>query len=104
MALNSGMVVRAGHRARSRMSMRTASRSAPMCTKLRKFVGLNERTCLNQKPIVKSGDKVEKGQVIADGAATYHGELAFGRNVLVGVHVRGTATTSKTRSSSAKSW
>jgi len=49
---------------------------------LRKFVGLNERTCLNQKPIVNVGDKVEKGQVIADGPATYNGELALGRNVL----------------------
>ena len=37
---------------------------------LRKFVGLNERTCLNQKPIVKLNQKVEKGQIIADGAAT----------------------------------
>jgi DNA-directed RNA polymerase subunit beta len=51
---------------------------------LRKFVGLNERTCQNQKPLVRVGDKVEKGQVIADGAATYKGELALGRNVLVG--------------------
>ena len=50
---------------------------------LRKFVGLNERTCQNQKPIVRMGDKVEKGQIIADGAATYQGELALGRNVLV---------------------
>jgi DNA-directed RNA polymerase subunit beta len=50
---------------------------------LRKFVGLNERTCLNQKPIVKLGERVKKGQVIADGAATHHGELALGRNVLV---------------------
>jgi DNA-directed RNA polymerase subunit beta len=50
---------------------------------LRKFVGLNERTCLNQKPIVKLGQKVKRGQVIADGAATRHGELALGRNVLV---------------------
>jgi DNA-directed RNA polymerase subunit beta len=50
---------------------------------LRKFVGLNERTCLNQKPIVKVGQKVKKGQIIADGAATYHGELSLGRNVLV---------------------
>ena len=49
---------------------------------LRKFVGLNERTCQNQKPIIRVGDKVEKGQVIADGAATYRGELALGRNVL----------------------
>jgi DNA-directed RNA polymerase subunit beta len=50
---------------------------------LRKFVGLNERTCQNQKPIVCTGDKIEKGQVIADGAATHHGQLALGRNVLV---------------------
>jgi DNA-directed RNA polymerase subunit beta len=52
--------------------------------KLRKYVGLNERTCLNQKPIVKLGEKVKKGQVIADGAATHNGVLALGRNVLVG--------------------
>ena len=50
---------------------------------LRKFVGLNERTCLNQKPIVKKGQRVKKGQIIADGAATHQGELALGRNVLV---------------------
>jgi len=51
--------------------------------KLRKFVGLNERTCLNQRPIVRQGDKIHKGQVIADGACTLKGELALGRNVLV---------------------
>src|SRR6476660_8317669 len=50
---------------------------------LRKFVGLNERTCQNQKPIVKVGDKVKAGQIIADGAATHKGEMALGRNVLV---------------------
>ena len=50
---------------------------------LRKFVGLNERTCLNQKPLVKIGQRVKKGQIIADGAATHDGELALGRNVLV---------------------
>ena len=49
----------------------------------RKFVGLNERTCLNQKPIVKMGQRVKKGQIITDSAATHHGELALGRNVLV---------------------
>ncbi len=51
--------------------------------KLRKYVGLNERTCLNQKPIVSLNQKVKKGDIIADGAATYQGELALGRNVLV---------------------
>jgi len=50
---------------------------------MRKFVGLNERTCQNQKPIIGLGQKVEKGQVIADGAGTYQGELALGRNILV---------------------
>jgi len=50
---------------------------------MRKFVGLNERTCQNQKPIVTIGQRVEKGDVIADGAATLNGELALGRNVLV---------------------
>ncbi len=51
---------------------------------LTKFKGLNERTCQNQKPIVQVGDKVEKGTPMADGAATFNGELALGRNVLVG--------------------
>lgn len=50
---------------------------------LRKFVGLNERTCQNQKPIVKPGAKVVEGQVIADGASTQEGELAIGHNALV---------------------
>ncbi len=51
---------------------------------LKKFQGLNERTSLNQRPIVAKGDRVAAGQVIADGAATFQGELALGRNVLVG--------------------
>jgi DNA-directed RNA polymerase subunit beta len=51
---------------------------------LTKFKGLNERTCQNQKPIVRVGDKVEKGTPLADGAATFNGELSLGRNVLVG--------------------
>ena len=50
---------------------------------MRKFVGLNERTCQNQKPIITLGQRVEKGDVLADGAATRNGELALGRNVLV---------------------
>jgi DNA-directed RNA polymerase subunit beta len=51
---------------------------------LRKFVGLNERTCLDQRPIVKLGQKVKKAQILADGAATKNGELSLGKNVLVG--------------------
>ncbi|MDO4583182.1 MAG: DNA-directed RNA polymerase subunit beta [Planctomycetia bacterium] len=50
---------------------------------LRKFIGLNERTCQNQKPIVVPGQEVKAGDVIADGAATHQGNLALGRNVLV---------------------
>ena len=50
---------------------------------LRKFVGLNERTCLNQKPVVVIGQKVKKNQVIADGPGTSQGELALGRDVVV---------------------
>ena len=52
--------------------------------KLDKFVGLNERTCLNQKPIVGLGESVRKGQIIADGGGTANGVLALGRNILVG--------------------
>ncbi len=51
---------------------------------LAKFVGLNERTCLNQKPIVGLGDKVKAGQIIADGGGTSQSVLALGKNVLVG--------------------
>ena len=50
---------------------------------LLKFVGLNERTCLNQKPIVSLGERVKKGQIITDGGGTDHGVLSLGRNVLV---------------------
>jgi len=50
---------------------------------LRKFAKLNERTCLNQKPIVTEGQRVKKGQIIADGSGCDHGELALGRNLLV---------------------
>ncbi len=82
-ALNSSMLVRSK---RSGTVTSIDSRHieiGPDVYKLRKFVGLNERTCQNQKPIVELGQKVEKGQVIADGAATYQGELALGRNILV---------------------
>jgi len=48
-----------------------------------KFKRSNQNTCINQKPIVKRGDRVLKGQVIADGPCTDRGELALGRNVLV---------------------
>ena len=50
---------------------------------LRKFMRSNAGTCINQKPIVRKGDKVKAGRVIADGPNTDAGELALGRNVLV---------------------
>ena len=48
-----------------------------------KFKRSNQGTCVNQRPIVYKGDKVVKGQVLADGPATDHGELALGYNVIV---------------------
>ena len=52
--------------------------------KLKKFERSNADTCVNQRPIVAKGDKVKVGETIADGMATRHGELALGRNLLVG--------------------
>ena len=51
---------------------------------LKKFERSNQGTCLNQRPIVDKGERVEKGQTIADGPSTKNGELALGRNILVG--------------------
>jgi len=50
---------------------------------LKKFVRSNQGTCINQKPLVKEGTKVRKGEVLADGPSTEGGELALGRNLLV---------------------
>ncbi len=50
---------------------------------LRKFQRTNQGTSYNQKPLVNIGDRVEAGQVIADGPGTYNGEMALGRNLLV---------------------
>ena len=88
-AVNSGLIVRAAKKGTvsyvdaESIEVTPASGSVDSY-KLRKYVGLNERTCQNQKPIVQLGQKVDKGDVLADGAATYKGELALGRNVLVG--------------------
>jgi|688.fasta_scaffold64342_1 DNA-directed RNA polymerase subunit beta len=83
-AENSAMVIRA--RRAGKVTFVDASRIeiGPDVYPLKKFVGLNERTCLNQRPLVDLGQKINKGDVIADGAATFQGELALGRNVLVG--------------------
>ncbi len=51
--------------------------------KLTKFQRTNQNTCYNQRPIVRRGDLVEEGQIIADGPATEMGELALGKNIMV---------------------
>ena len=50
---------------------------------LTKFARSNQNTCLNQKPIIRQGDRVKAGDIIADGPSTQWGELALGQNVLV---------------------
>jgi len=52
--------------------------------KLSKFTRSNQGTCINQRPIVNKGERVEVGQVIADGPSTSNGELALGKNPLIG--------------------
>jgi len=52
--------------------------------KIQKFIRSNQGTCYNQKPIIKAGDPVDKGEILADGPSMDGGELALGRNVLVG--------------------
>ena len=51
--------------------------------KLQKFKRSNQGTCVNQKPIVRLGQRIQKGDPIADGPSTDHGELSLGRNILV---------------------
>ena len=51
--------------------------------RMRKFQRSNQNTCINQRPLVKVGDTVVKGEVIADGPSTDMGELALGKNVVV---------------------
>ena len=53
--------------------------------RLNKFARSNQGTCSNQKPIVDEGDRVEAGQVLADGPATENGEMALGKNLLVAI-------------------
>ena len=52
--------------------------------RLTKFLRSNQSNCYNQKPIVNKGERVEAGQVIADGPSTYNGEMALGKNPLIG--------------------
>ncbi len=81
---NSGMVIKAGQDGAityvdsERIVINDAEEHV-----LRKFVGLNERTCLNQRPIVELGQQVKAGEIIADGASTELGQLAIGKNCMV---------------------
>ena len=81
-AENSGMVQRAERAGVVRFVDATRIVVDDRVYRLRKFVGLNEKTCLNQKPRVREGDRVKRGEVLADGPGTEDGELALGRNVL----------------------
>ncbi len=81
---NSGMVVRA--RTTGKVTQVDSQRILIDDTDeyvLRKFQGLNERTCMNQRPLVTVGQRVATGEIIADGPATRNGELALGKNLLV---------------------
>ncbi len=62
----------------------TSDAGVPYRYKLLKFCRSNQGTCLNQRPIVEHGERVKKGDVIADGASTQGGEIALGRNILIG--------------------
>ncbi len=52
--------------------------------RLKKFERSNQGTCLNQRPIINTGDRVEENEIIADGPSTNNGELALGKNILIG--------------------
>ncbi|PIE23498.1 MAG: DNA-directed RNA polymerase subunit beta [Planctomycetota bacterium] len=82
-ARNSGMVVRARRNGQVKFADATQIMVDDEKYELRKFRRLNEKTCLNQKPIVKEGDKVKVGDILADGPATQNGVLALGKNLLV---------------------
>jgi len=67
----------------TKKKIRTDAAKGTHVYEVRKFMRSNAATCINQKILVKKGDAIKKGQVIADGPCTQGGELALGRNVLV---------------------
>jgi len=74
---------------RIRVSSKSVKETNPFRTEedeyiLKKYIRSNQNTCINQRPIVRQGDKVAAGDIIADGPATDNGELALGKNVLCG--------------------
>ncbi|HUQ68711.1 MAG TPA: DNA-directed RNA polymerase subunit beta, partial [Planctomycetaceae bacterium] len=82
-AESSGMVVRAEKAGKVTYVDATVIDIEGKKYPLRKYTGLNERTCLNHKPLVRVGQRVKKDEILCDTAATQNGELALGRNVLV---------------------
>src|SRR5207249_1747823 len=77
------VVTKDGHLPESKRKLKTDPEAGIYVYELRKFMRSNAGTCINQKPIVRKGQRVVAGQVIADGPNTEAGELALGRNVLV---------------------
>ena len=77
------IVTKDGHLPESKKKLKTDPEAGIYIYELRKFMRSNAGTCVNQKPIVRKGQHVKRGQVIADGPNTDRGELALGRNVLV---------------------
>ncbi|MFN8000806.1 MAG: DNA-directed RNA polymerase subunit beta [Acidobacteriota bacterium] len=73
------IIIRVDHNVDGTLSREVTADIYPLI----KFKRSNQNTCINQKPIVRKGQRVLKGQVIADGPCTEGGELALGRNVLV---------------------
>lgn len=88
-AMDSGVLVRSGVEGEvTRVSadeiVVTDERKVNKTYKLLKFKRSNQGTCINQRPLVEVGEKVAAGQVLADGPSTDQGEIALGRNILVG--------------------
>ncbi|MGB8354900.1 MAG: DNA-directed RNA polymerase subunit beta [Chthoniobacteraceae bacterium] len=77
------VITKDGHMPEGRKKLKHDPEEHVYVYELRKFMRSNAGTCVNQKPIVKKGQAVHKGDVIADGPNTENGELALGRNVLV---------------------
>jgi len=79
---NQIIVTRDGKLPEGKKRIRNAPEDGVFVYNVRKFMRSNAATCINQKILVDKGDTVKKGQAIADGPCTSHGELALGRNVL----------------------
>ncbi len=76
------IVTRDGKLPETKKRIRTAAEDGLYVYQVRKFMRSNAATCINQKILIEKGDTIKKGQVLADGPCTQHGELALGRNVL----------------------